>query len=1209
MNIKEQQQWLNYWRRSLKDAEKADIEIDNFQKKEKGKYVRNFVLIDDFSPDKESIPDKAKGKCKEILERLHKNETDVCISPFLIKKSRKKYSAFSPFWYMAHIDMEGNLTIPEDTTPIVPRKYLSPIIDNASNEDFIFGDLDKVEEAIAKNNNNQYESYNDYIIHICDVFNEIIGKEFIEYSKSCMQERGLSNQGDFQAYSHEIKCSTAIIIFLPDEKKSKNAGKHILELYNELCSLEKYPTLLSKMIDGENNSSSFLPEEDWIPFNGKHLGQMKDDFPLSYSQRRSLYTILNQWNKPVHVVNGPPGTGKTTLLQSIVADMVVKSAIAEEPCIILGAAATNQAVTNIIESFSKKQGEQDIRWLPTNSCCHGGYGTYFPSSSVSKDDLKDINYIGFDFSSMTETGTFTEIENKEYLDKAESGYIERARSYFGSSDISGVTEIVARLKNDIAKHKQELENITNTAQNLVDLSRKFPHYWNDKGMLFDVIENDLTSYQRQLASINKDVESLKKSEQESLITLKDLKSSLSDADNIINKYSNIITRIKSQKADVIDKDVHIPFLKKIFFGRWINTKNACLIKQFDQQIEQYSSEKNDAYKSSASLKEKINATKISLSNIQSQIYSKSIERDNIDKQKKALEKLPKAMKEWKKSLANVRNEGIQIEETDMPKLGQYDFYDKLDKFRAKLFALSVRYWEGKWLLETKQAIQKEEEYKEDEVSVKTRLRRRAMLTPCFVSTFHSAPKKLSYWDSEARQEKHLLDYIDCLIIDEAGQASPEISVALFALAKKAVVVGDVKQIEPVWSILNSVDNANLSKFNLVPNGFMDFKGRMCSCGSIMRIAQAACAVKDDSIDERGNILLEHRRCLPEIIEYCSKLAYNGKIISKREPEDTIFPQMAFFNVNSSTITKQGNKRSNPDESCEICKWLKENRQTIEDKYGPIEENVGILTPFIGQKEQICRDLNQNGFNAVGFKIGTVHALQGAERPIVLFSSVYTANDKVGKKFFDSNVNMLNVAVSRAKDSFILFGDERIFNNKETPSGKLFEIVSKKPLALSSKPLNAAKVDDMEYDVFISFSSKDQVVINEISTFLKSEERHLKVFMSRDDLKYNDAESFRVGLGRALQHSKLMLFILSNNFVRSPETRNEWNTGVDSLRLPKLMFQIDKTINWEEDDDNVRYFVSATGNGGQAIQAHDSIQENLPQLLREINEILGKKTTN
>ena len=42
-----------------------------------------------------------------------------------------------------------------------------------------------------------------------------------------------------------------------------------------------------------------------------------------------------------------------------------------------------------------------------------------------------------------------------------------------------------------------------------------------------------------------------------------------------------------------------------------------------------------------------------------------------------------------------------------------------------------------------------------------------------------------------------LEEIDLLIVDEAGQALPDISAASFALAKQALIVGDTDQIEPV----------------------------------------------------------------------------------------------------------------------------------------------------------------------------------------------------------------------------------------------------------------------------------------------------------------------------------------------------------------------------------------------------------------------------
>ncbi|MBM7093940.1 hypothetical protein JTP67_36650, partial [Streptomyces sp. S12] len=84
-------------------------------------------------------------------------------------------------------------------------------------------------------------------------------------------------------------------------------------------------------------------------------------------------------------------------------------------------------------------------------------------------------------------------------------------------------------------------------------------------------------------------------------------------------------------------------------------------------------------------------------------------------------------------------------------------------------------------------------------------RRLAMLHPCFVATLFTLPDRMTAW---LGKEIPLLEEIDLLIIDEAGQVPPEIGVPAFALAKQAVVVGDVDQIEPVWSVPMPIDAAN-----------------------------------------------------------------------------------------------------------------------------------------------------------------------------------------------------------------------------------------------------------------------------------------------------------------------------------------------------------------------------------------------------------------
>ena len=68
-------------------------------------------------------------------------------------------------------------------------------------------------------------------------------------------------------------------------------------------------------------------------------------------------------------------------------------------------------------------------------------------------------------------------------------------------------------------------------------------------------------------------------------------------------------------------------------------------------------------------------------------------------------------------------------------------------------------------------------------------------------------------------------------------------------------------------------------------------------------------------------------------------------------------------------------------------------------------------------------------------VGTVHSFQGAERLIIIFSSVDSKKNNT-RKFYDRGKNMLNVAASRAKDSFIVFGGSNFGGDPNSPSGKL-----------------------------------------------------------------------------------------------------------------------------------------------------------------------------
>jgi hypothetical protein len=85
-------------------------------------------------------------------------------------------------------------------------------------------------------------------------------------------------------------------------------------------------------------------------------------------------------------------------------------------------------------------------------------------------------------------------------------------------------------------------------------------------------------------------------------------------------------------------------------------------------------------------------------------------------------------------------------------------------------------------------------------------------------------------------------------------------------------------------------------------------------------------------------------------------------------------------------------------------------------------------------------------------IGAVHALQGAERPVVIFSPVYSKHADGG--FIDASPSMLNVTVSRAKDSCLVFGDMDVLAAAQTGT----------PRAILADFLFASEANALEFTI-------------------------------------------------------------------------------------------------------------------------------------------------
>jgi very-short-patch-repair endonuclease len=101
--------------------------------------------------------------------------------------------------------------------------------------------------------------------------------------------------------------------------------------------------------------------------------------------------------------------------------------------------------------------------------------------------------------------------------------------------------------------------------------------------------------------------------------------------------------------------------------------------------------------------------------------------------------------------------------------------------------------------------------------------------------------------------------------------------------------------------------------------------------------------------------------------------------------------------------------------CEVVSGLREAKG-----YGAF--SIGVVTPFKPQKEQIQSELERRGLLR-DITVDTVHRFQGDERDVMIFSPVVSrAMSEGAKRWVEYPHNLINVAVTRARESFYFVAD-------------------------------------------------------------------------------------------------------------------------------------------------------------------------------------------
>lgn len=272
---------------------------------------------------------------------------------------------------------------------------LSKIIEKIINKNSVGSDSVKFElkraQVITDDGSSDWQTY---ISKVEDNFKERTGKDF--FSTDVLADE---NGNIHQLYDEYLHGKTIVI-----KDDTVFATSHIVNLLSHIVSdvNTKLPLLESMLLD-RRGKKTMVDHTLGNRIRG-HVGQMKNGYPLANAQRDAVHCFHDLKDGEVLAVSGPPGTGKTTMLQSIVADMLVRTTLVAKSNpnsisspLILATSANNKAITNIIDAFSSSNEDisnvrMDSRWLLYDADGVEKFvpmATYLPSNSVDSKKVRD----------------------------------------------------------------------------------------------------------------------------------------------------------------------------------------------------------------------------------------------------------------------------------------------------------------------------------------------------------------------------------------------------------------------------------------------------------------------------------------------------------------------------------------------------------------------------------------------------------------------------------------------------------------------------------------------------------------------------------------------------------------------------------------------------------------------------------------------------